>query len=117
MDPATVRQLCPTDDGMMTAVDDQHGKVFALLDQTGKQNNAPIFTTDHGEQLGDHHLLGKIGYFHEGLRIPVVIRGRDNPRVGHIEDAFAESGDVMPTILDWLGAAVLPASIRPMARG
>ena len=43
--------------------------------------------------------------------------GRDNPRVGHIEDTFAESGDVMPTILDWLGAGFLPASIRPMARG
>ena len=29
---------------------------------------------DHGEQLGDHHLLGKIGYSEESYRIPMIVR-------------------------------------------
>jgi len=111
MDPATVRQLRATYYGMMTEVDDNIGQVFAFLDQTGQWDNTLIiFTSDHGEQLGDHHLLGKIGYFDESFRIPLVIKGADNPRAGQIEDAFTESVDVMPTILDWLGGDVPPAT-------
>ena len=37
-------------------------RVFAFLDETGQWDDTLIiFTCDHGEQLGDHHLLGKIG--------------------------------------------------------
>jgi len=111
MDLATVRQLRATYYGMMTEVDDNLGQVFAFLDQTGQWDNTlVIFTSDHGEQLGDHHLLGKIGYFDESFRIPLVIKGADNPRAGRIEDAFTESVDVMPTILDWLGGDIPPAT-------
>ncbi len=107
MDEATVRQLRATYYGMMTEVDDRLGEVFAYLDQTGQWDDTlVIFTSDHGEQLGDHHLLGKVGYFDESFRIPLVVKGADNPRAGVVEDAFTESVDVMPTILDWLGAEV-----------
>ena len=111
IDAATIRQLRATYYGMMTEVDDQLGQVFAWLDQTSQWDDTLIiFTSDHGEQLGDHHLLGKLGYFDESFRIPLVIKGTDNPRAGQIEDAFTESVDVMPTILDWLGGAIPPAS-------
>ena len=107
MDEATVRQLRATYYGMMTEVDDRLGEVFAFLDTTDQwKDTLVIFTSDHGEQLGDHHLLGKIGYFDESFRIPLVIKGARNPRAGQVEQAFTESVDVMPTILDWLGAAV-----------
>lgn len=63
-----------------------------------------IFTSDHGEQLGDHWLLGKIGYHDESFRIPLVIKDAGpNPRAGQVEAAFTESVDVMPTILSALG--------------
>ncbi len=122
MDEATVRQLRATYYGMMTEVDDRLGEVFAFLDATGQWDDTMvIFTSDHGEQLGDHHLLGKIGYFDESFRIPLVIKGAENPRAGEIEDVFTESVDVMPTILDWLGADVPRAcdgvSLLPLLRG
>ncbi len=107
MDDATVRQLRATYYGMMTEVDDRLGEVFAFLDETGQWDDTlVIFTSDHGEQLGDHHLLGKVGYFDESFRIPLVIKGSGNPRAGQVEDAFTESVDVMPTILDWLGGDI-----------
>ena len=107
MDDATVRQLRATYYGMMTEVDDRLGEVFAYLDKTGQWDDTlVIFTSDHGEQLGDHHLLGKVGYFDESFRIPLVIKSNRNPRAGQIEDAFTESVDVMPTILDFLAGSI-----------
>ena len=108
MDEATVRQLRATYYGMMTEVDDRLGEVFAYLDETKQWDDTLIlFTSDHGEQLGDHHLLGKVGYFDESFRIPLVIKPPGGtPRAGAIEDAFTESVDLMPTILAALGGEV-----------
>ncbi len=107
MDEATVLQLRATYYGMMTEVDDRLGEVFAFLDASGQWDDTMIvFTSDHGEQLGDHHLLGKLGYFDESFRIPLVIKLDDNPRAGAVEHAYTESIDLMPTMLDWLGGAV-----------
>jgi hypothetical protein len=72
-----------------------------------------------GEQLGDHWLLGKIGYFDESFRIPLIVR---DPRAeadvtrGRTLQAFTESIDVMPTILDWLGAEVPRAAFGDQGR-
>lgn len=123
MDEATVRQLRATYYGMMTEVDDRLGEVFAFLDQTGQWDDTlVIFTSDHGEQLGDHHLLGKVGYFDESFRIPLVLKPAGaTPRAGEVEDAFTESVDVMPTILDAVGGAIPPAcdghSLLPLLDG
>ncbi len=122
MDEATIRQLRAIYYGMMTEVDDRLGDVFAYLDATGQWDDTLIiFTSDHGEQLGDHHLLGKVGYFDESFRIPLVIKQSGSPRAGQIEDAFTESIDVMPTILEALGGAVPPAtdgqSLAPFMTG
>jgi arylsulfatase A-like enzyme len=68
-----------------------------------------VFTCDHGEHLGDHHLLGKVGYFDQSFRIPMIVRDprrtADGTR-GSVVDAFTETIDCMPTILDWLGLPV-----------
>ena len=123
MDEATVRQLRATYYGMMTEVDDRLGEVFAYLDETGQWDDTlVIFTSDHGEQLGDHHLLGKVGYFDESFRIPLVVKdARANPRFGQVESAFTESIDLMPTILQAVGGAVPRAcdgaSLLPLLHG
>jgi arylsulfatase A-like enzyme len=109
--------------GLITEIDDCLGRVFAWLDENGQwEETMIVFTSDHGEQLGDHWLLGKIGYFDESFRIPFVVKdaGR-SPRAGAIEDAFTESVDVMPTILDALGGTVPRAcdgrSVLPLLDG
>ncbi len=106
LDEAAIRQMRATYFGMMTEVDDHLGRVLAWLDETGQWDDTlVVFTSDHGEQLGDHHLLGKIGYFDQSFRIPLVIRAPGQPG-GGILDAPTESIDLMPTMLDWLGAPV-----------
>jgi len=123
MDEAAIRQMRATYFGLMTEVDDGLGRVFAWLDETGQWDETLIlFTSDHGEQLGDHHLLGKMGYFDESFRIPLVIKDPDAGAArGRVEDAFTESIDVMPTMLSWLGGPVPPAcdgsSLLPLVHG
>ncbi|MCH4549851.1 alkaline phosphatase family protein [Rhizobium changzhiense] len=108
LDEAELRQMRATYCGLITEVDDCLGRVFNYLDETGQWDDTLIiFTSDHGEQLGDHHLLGKIGYNDPSFRIPLVIKDAgENARAGAIESGFTESIDVMPTILDWLGGKI-----------
>ena len=108
LDEDEIRQMRATYCGLITEIDDCLGRVFAYLDETGQWDDTLIiFTSDHGEQLGDHHLLGKIGYNDPSFRIPLVIKDVGaNSRAGEIEQGFTESIDVMPTILDWLGGDI-----------
>lgn len=120
---AAIRQMRATYAGLITEVDDALGAVFAHLDETGQWDDTMIvFTSDHGEQLGDHFLLGKVGYHDESFRVPLVVKDPLAPQgAGRIEDAFTESVDVLPTILEWLGGQPPRAcdghSLLPLLRG
>ncbi len=120
---AQIAQMRATYYGMMTEVDDCLGRVFDHLDTTKAwKDTLVIFTSDHGEQLGDHHLLGKRAYFDESFRVPLVIVDPDaNDTRGEIVRAPTESIDLMPTIIDWLGGTPPNAcdghSLRPWLAG
>ncbi len=105
-----VRQMRASYYGLMSEIDTQLGRVFDYLAETGQwENTLIVFTCDHGEQLGDHHLLGKMGYFDGSYRIPLVVRdpsGAADATRGSIVDKFTETIDTMPTILDWLGGVI-----------
>lgn len=105
-----VKQMRATYYGLMSEVDAQLGRIFDFLEETGQwEDTLIIFTSDHAEQLGDHHLLGKIGYFDQSYHIPMIIR---DPRAdaqgsrGTIVRDFTETVDTTPTILDWMGLDV-----------
>jgi arylsulfatase A-like enzyme len=123
LDEGAIRQMRATYAGLMSEIDDSLGQVFEWLDENGQWDDTMIvFTSDHGEQLGDHWLLGKVGYHDESFRIPLVVKdaGR-NDRAGAIEAAFTESVDVMPTILESLGGSIPRAcdgrSLLPLLDG
>jgi arylsulfatase A-like enzyme len=111
--PATeqaMRQLRATYFGLMAEVDHHMGRLFARLKELGQYDDCLIvFTSDHGEQLWDHWLLGKEHYFDQSFHVPLIVRApgdnMDKAR-GRIVEAFTESVDVMPTILDRLGLTI-----------
>ncbi|ABS64128.1 sulfatase [Parvibaculum lavamentivorans DS-1] len=107
--------------GLMSEVDAALGRVFDFLKASGRWNRTLIiFTSDHGEQMGDHWLLGKCGYFDASYRIPLIIRdprkAADGAR-GSVVDRFTENVDIMPTMLELIGAEIPVqcdgASLRP----
>lgn len=96
--------------GLMSEVDENLGRLFAHLKQERLWDETLIvFTSDHGEQLGDHWLLGKSGYFDASYAVPCMIRdpraGADQTR-GKRVDAFTEHVDIMPTLLEAIGAPI-----------
>lgn len=93
--------------GLMSEVDAEIGRLIHFVKERGLwEKTLIIFTSDHGEQMGDHWLLGKCGYFDASYRIPLIIRdprpGGDKSR-GKIVTRFTENVDIMPTMLEALG--------------
>jgi len=93
--------------GLMTEVDHNLGRLFEYLKSSNQwENTLIIFTSDHGEQIGDHWLIGKMGYFDASYHIPLIIYdpdSRSDSSRGNSLDGFTENIDIMPTILDWQG--------------
>ncbi len=88
--------------GLMAEVDDNMGRLFAHLESLGEWNDTlVIFTSDHGEQMGDHWLYGKTGFFDQSYHIPMIVKMPDGMAQARVS-AFTEHVDVMPTMLQWL---------------
>ncbi len=108
VDDRRLRRLKASYFGLMTRVDDAMGDLMAFLRQTGLlERTQIIFTSDHGEEMGDHWLVGKGGYFDGSYHIPLIIRdpraAADSGR-GRVVEHFTEHVDVMPTMLAAIGA-------------
>ena len=88
--------------GLMSEVDQHMGLLVQFLKDQGEwENTLFIFTSDHGEQMGDHWMYGKAGFFEQSYHIPLIICG---PGVDAGEwEMFTEHVDMMPTILAALG--------------
>jgi arylsulfatase A-like enzyme len=122
MDDREVRQVRQAYCGLIAEADAQIGRVLDALDRRGELDRTLIvFTSDHGEQLGDHYMLGKMGFYDQSYHVPLIVVDPD-PRAdatrGRIVDGLTESVDVLPTILDWTetgvphtcdGSSLLPA--------
>lgn len=95
-------------------VDDQLGRLFAFLKERGEWGRTlVVFTADHAEQLGEHWLLSKTGFFDGSYHLPLLVRDPrpccDSSR-GSVVNALTEAVDVMPTVLEAMGVAI-PAQV------
>jgi len=99
-----LRQVRATYYAMMSEVDNQVGRLIDFLKAEGQYDRTLIvFTSDHGEQLGDHWLFGKYGYFDQSFHIPLILRDPSaKAGRGRRIESFTKNVDVMPTILEWL---------------
>jgi arylsulfatase A-like enzyme len=90
---------------MIKLIDDQVGNIIAALESDGiRDDTVIIFTSDHGEMLGDHGLIQKGCRFYEGLvRVPLIISWPEKFLTGVRSDALVELIDKAPTILDLAG--------------
>jgi len=87
---------------MIAQIDDQFARLLQAIDEAGQTDNTVvIFTSDHGESLGDHGLMYKGCRFYEGLvRVPLIFRWPGHIRSGLQSDALVELIDVTATVLD-----------------
>lgn len=91
--------------GMVEMIDDGVGRILDRLDAMGVRDDTIIvFTSDHGDMMGEHGLFLK-GFMHYRgtLQVPLVV---DTPDAGAGRtDQLASSIDIAPTLLDLAGVA------------
>ncbi len=89
--------------GLMSRVDAEIGRLIRFLKESGRWDSTLIiFTSDHGEQIGDHWLIGKCGYFDGSYHIPLIVRDprrQADAARGAVVSSFTENVDIMPTML------------------
>lgn len=93
--------------GLCTQIDYNIGRIIAGLLESGQlENTLIIFTSDHGEYLGDHCYLNK-GPFHEvGCRVPFLMRlpkTWENRQYGTECSALITHADILPTLVTAAG--------------
>lgn len=94
--------------GMIGDVDEQLGRVWDTLVELGMWDNTMIVVTaDHGEQLGDHGLKEKMGFFPQSYHILGIVRDpRNSAQFGTTVNEFTENIDILPTIAEALDQPV-----------
>ncbi len=94
----------------VTLIDEQIGDIVGALARRGMLDSTwIIYTSDHGEMLGDHRMLTKMSFYEGSVRIPLIIRPPTAFKGLAIDD-LVEHVDVPATIRQLAGAPSLPKS-------
>jgi arylsulfatase A-like enzyme len=120
-DPAMIQYFISEYYALVKEVDDQVGQILDKLDELGlAENTLVIFTSDHGEMLGDHGLRGKFNFYEESSHVPMMIRFPGRIRPGKKVQAPVSNMDLFATILDYLEIPAHPSdgnSLRGLIEG
>ncbi|MFD9898353.1 alkaline phosphatase family protein [Mesorhizobium sp. NPDC059025] len=92
---------------LIKQIDDQLGHLFAFMEERGLfENTMIVFTSDHGDYLGDHWLGEKYMFHDVSVKVPMIVydpsREADSTR-GTTSEALVEMIDLAPTFLDHFG--------------
>jgi arylsulfatase A-like enzyme len=89
----------------ISQIDHHVGRMLESLKRRGLlDRTVVIFTADHGEYMGFHHMLLKGGYLYDPIvRVPLVVRWPNGLRAGTVDDRLISCLDLAPTILQQAG--------------
>jgi len=112
--------------GLIKQCDDQMGRLFSHLKETGQwEDTLIVVTSDHGDYLGDHWLGEKDLFHKESVKVPLIIydpsSGADSTR-GTVCEKMVESIDLAATFVEYAGGEVPDhilegRSLMPLLRG
>ncbi|MCT4597885.1 MAG: arylsulfatase [Vallitalea sp.] len=110
--------------GSISHIDAQIGKLLIWLKRRGiLDNTIIIFTSDHGEMLGDHNMFRKGGAFEGSAKVPLIIRIPQNEgyKINRRNKVPVSLCDIMPTVLDIAGINIPDRvegdSLKPILMG
>ena len=94
----------------LSFVDEQLGRVIEALKERGElENTLIIYTSDHGDMMGDQYMYRKCRPYEGSTRIPMILRWPEslklNVKRGQVSTQLVELRDILPTFLD---AAEIP---------
>lgn len=109
-DEANRLKILPAYMGLIRQIDDELGRLFDYLDSQGLMETTMIvFTSDHGDYLGDHW-LGEKDLFHEAsVKIPLIVMNPDqqaDSTRGTTRQELVEAIDLLPSFVAFCGGKV-----------
>lgn len=120
------RDVIPAYMGLIEQLDDELGRLFAYLESRGLfETTMIVFTSDHGDYLGDHW-LGEKEFFHDAsVRVPLIVvdpRSAADATRGGASEALVEAIDLVPTFVEFAGGEpayerVQGRSLQPLLHG
>ena len=105
----------------ISLVDEKVGEILAALEKRGELDNTwVIWSSDHGDLMGDHGFMDKSLFYHASVGVPGIIRPPRQVPARQVVTTPAEQIDMSATILDIAGAEPLDApgrSLLPVMNG
>ncbi|WP_156253091.1 sulfatase-like hydrolase/transferase [Pseudactinotalea terrae] len=107
--PEQLQEVKATYYAMVSLVDDEVGRILTALEEEGlAESTVVIFTSDHGEMLGDHQLMLKGPMMYDvAVRVPLLVRWPGHIAAGQRRSELVQWVDLAPTLLEVAG---LPAA-------
>ncbi|MEE2981527.1 MAG: sulfatase-like hydrolase/transferase [Pseudomonadota bacterium] len=123
-DDERVRQARAGYYGLCSFLDDNIGAVLGALDDGGLSDDTTvIYTSDHGDMIGNHGLWAKSHMYEDSVGVPMMVSG-PGVAAGETVEAPVSLVDIYPTVVEAAGATlndaerVLPGdSLVRMAAG
>ncbi len=89
--------------GAISHIDREVGLILEALEEAGVADNTiVVFSSDHGDQLLEHGLMGKNCFYEASVRVPLIVRFPGRVRAGQYQE-LVESVDVLPTLFEFAG--------------
>jgi choline-sulfatase len=89
--------------GAISHIDREVGLILEQLDAAGvAENTIVVFSSDHGDQMLEHGLMGKNCFFEASVRVPFIIRFPKRVQPAQYEE-LVESVDLVPTLFELAG--------------
>lgn len=112
MDLQLLRTMRAAYYGCISFVDYSLGRIVAYLRETGELDNTLVlFTSDHGEMLGDYGSYGKRTMLDPAARVPLIVRYPERFAAGAQCDEPVSLVDVLPTFLQAAGQATPESAV------
>ena len=92
------------------------GWLRALEERGEWDDTLVVITADHGEQLGDHGLKEKLGFFPQSYHVIGLWRDPHSGNAGRVVTRFSENVDLLPTLADVMSLDGAGPVRRPIAR-
>ncbi len=106
-DPSYLKRVQELYYGAISFVDYNIGRILDTLEEQGiLDDTVIIFTSDHGEMLGDKGTYQKFLPYDESAKIPMIIRYPKKVQAGTVREDFVDLNDLFPTILDFADKAM-----------
>ena len=91
----------------LTSVDNMVGKINQAIKDAGIEDNTiVVFTSEHGDMLGDHGMLEKRSMFEEASRVPLLMKVPWLNKKQKLIPGSVSQVDLVPTLLDLIGEPI-----------